>query len=478
MPRPSRTDATHDRRRVPGGGSDVTVHDIVERGLRCSRDAAVHRRRSGARRTPTWPTAPAAWPTSYGDRPRPPRRRVAAELPGVRRGGRRPACAPARRAWPSAIRLSADETAYILGHCGAGVLITTAELYGRLRDHRAAPADVEVCSSTARRPTRRRSPAPRPGSTCRVAARAELPRVHQRHHRPAEGRDPHAARPARVGHQHARLRAAPPRCDGRLRARHARLPRLRLQGRPGPRAPARRTSCCAASIQMPGRRDPRRGSDAHLPRADPRRAPARRRHAGRTRRSARCGRSPSAARPIAPDRFASAIDRLGPILTQIYGSTEVPHPVTVLQPGGLPAPRRRRAGHRGAPCDRGRHRRRPRRRGGARPRRAPDRGPARDGRLLRGRGGHRADVHAGGVLPLRGCRGHRPDRPRDLPRPGPRRRDQRRDERLPVRGRAGARRPSCGAPGSRRRWPGLGLGRGRRRLRTSRPTAARRRRTS
>ena len=36
--------------------------------------------------------------------------------------------------------------------------------------------------------------------------------------------------------------------------------------------------------------------------------------------------------PIAPERFSSAIDRLGPILTQIYGSTEVPHPVTVLQP--------------------------------------------------------------------------------------------------------------------------------------------------
>ena len=35
VPRPSPTDAGPDRRRAPGGGSDVTVRDVVERGLRC-----------------------------------------------------------------------------------------------------------------------------------------------------------------------------------------------------------------------------------------------------------------------------------------------------------------------------------------------------------------------------------------------------------------------------------------------------------
>jgi acyl-CoA synthetase (AMP-forming)/AMP-acid ligase II len=36
--------------------------------------------------------------------------------------------------------------------------------------------------------------------------------------------------------------------------------------------------------------------------------------------------------PIAPHVFREAVDSFGPILTQIYGSTEMPHPVTVLRP--------------------------------------------------------------------------------------------------------------------------------------------------
>jgi acyl-CoA synthetase (AMP-forming)/AMP-acid ligase II len=36
--------------------------------------------------------------------------------------------------------------------------------------------------------------------------------------------------------------------------------------------------------------------------------------------------------PIAPHIFREAVDSFGPILTQIYGSSEMPHPVTVLRP--------------------------------------------------------------------------------------------------------------------------------------------------
>jgi acyl-CoA synthetase (AMP-forming)/AMP-acid ligase II len=36
--------------------------------------------------------------------------------------------------------------------------------------------------------------------------------------------------------------------------------------------------------------------------------------------------------PIAPHVFRDAVDSFGPILTQIYGSSEMPHPVTVLRP--------------------------------------------------------------------------------------------------------------------------------------------------
>lgn len=36
--------------------------------------------------------------------------------------------------------------------------------------------------------------------------------------------------------------------------------------------------------------------------------------------------------PIAPQVFRAAVDSFGPILTQIYGSSEMPHPVTVLKP--------------------------------------------------------------------------------------------------------------------------------------------------
>jgi acyl-CoA synthetase (AMP-forming)/AMP-acid ligase II len=36
--------------------------------------------------------------------------------------------------------------------------------------------------------------------------------------------------------------------------------------------------------------------------------------------------------PIAPPVFARAIDDFGPILTQVYGSSEAPHPVTLLRP--------------------------------------------------------------------------------------------------------------------------------------------------
>ena len=36
--------------------------------------------------------------------------------------------------------------------------------------------------------------------------------------------------------------------------------------------------------------------------------------------------------PIAPQVFRSAVESFGPILTQIYGSSEMPHPVTVLRP--------------------------------------------------------------------------------------------------------------------------------------------------
>ena len=36
--------------------------------------------------------------------------------------------------------------------------------------------------------------------------------------------------------------------------------------------------------------------------------------------------------PISPQLFRSAVEAFGPILTQIYGSSEMPHPVTVLRP--------------------------------------------------------------------------------------------------------------------------------------------------
>src|SRR4029077_21255830 len=36
--------------------------------------------------------------------------------------------------------------------------------------------------------------------------------------------------------------------------------------------------------------------------------------------------------PIAPGVFRDAVSSFGPILTQIYGSAEMPHPVTVLRP--------------------------------------------------------------------------------------------------------------------------------------------------
>ena len=36
--------------------------------------------------------------------------------------------------------------------------------------------------------------------------------------------------------------------------------------------------------------------------------------------------------PISPQLFRSAVESFGPILTQIYGSSEMPHPVTVLRP--------------------------------------------------------------------------------------------------------------------------------------------------
>ena len=144
MPHPSRSDARHDRRRVPGGGSDVTVRDVVERGLRCfAANTAVidgDRRETYAELADrSGRLANVVTATGRG-------RPVAVWLPNcleyveadvacMRAGATRVAVGD---------RLSADETEYILGHCGAGVLITTAELYGRLRDNRAAPADVEV----------------------------------------------------------------------------------------------------------------------------------------------------------------------------------------------------------------------------------------------------------------------------------------------------------------------------------------------
>lgn len=36
--------------------------------------------------------------------------------------------------------------------------------------------------------------------------------------------------------------------------------------------------------------------------------------------------------PIAPSVFRTALDRFGPILVQVYGSTEAPHPITLLGP--------------------------------------------------------------------------------------------------------------------------------------------------
>ena len=36
--------------------------------------------------------------------------------------------------------------------------------------------------------------------------------------------------------------------------------------------------------------------------------------------------------PISPDSFRKAIDTFGPILTQIYGASEAPHPLTLLRP--------------------------------------------------------------------------------------------------------------------------------------------------
>jgi acyl-CoA synthetase (AMP-forming)/AMP-acid ligase II len=36
--------------------------------------------------------------------------------------------------------------------------------------------------------------------------------------------------------------------------------------------------------------------------------------------------------PISPTAFRRAIDRFGPILTQVYGSSEAPHPVTIMRP--------------------------------------------------------------------------------------------------------------------------------------------------
>jgi acyl-CoA synthetase (AMP-forming)/AMP-acid ligase II len=44
--------------------------------------------------------------------------------------------------------------------------------------------------------------------------------------------------------------------------------------------------------------------------------------------------------PISADAFRRAIERFGPILTQVYGSSEAPHPITILRPcdyGGVEA---------------------------------------------------------------------------------------------------------------------------------------------
>ena len=144
MPRPSPTDAGPDRRRVPGGGSDVTVRDVVERGLRCyaGRTAVV----DGERRATYGELAERSGRLANVVRGAGRGRPVAVWLPNcleyveadvacMRAGATRVAIGD---------RLSADETAYILEHCDAGVLITTAELYGRLRDHRAAPTGIEV----------------------------------------------------------------------------------------------------------------------------------------------------------------------------------------------------------------------------------------------------------------------------------------------------------------------------------------------
>ncbi len=179
--------------------------------------------------------------------------------------------------------------------------------------------------------------------------------------------------------------------------------------------------------------------------------------------------------PIAPQRLPGRrSSSFGPILTQIYGSSEMPHPVTVLQARGLYRARRSNAAERRT-CGlrrRRQDRRRVRRRG--RP------GP---GELLiagdQGMVGYWHDEaatqggdHRGRVLPVGRSRPRRLRRARDTAGSAARHGHLRRLEHLPVRGGASALRAPVGRAGRRGRRARHRVGRVRRRIRgcdTARP---------
>ena len=332
MPRPSPSDARHDRRRVPGGGSDVTVRDVVERGLRCfAANTAVidgERRetyadladRSGRLAnvvTATGSGRPVAvWLPNCLEY-------VEADVACMRAGATRVAVGD---------RLSADETEYILGHCGAGVLITTTELYGRLRDHRAAPAGIEVLlvdgapsyEEALARATARLDVAVSPLAPSYLAYTSGT-----------------TGRPKGAIHtQRGRLASATNMLACELRRLDATAVFAHVtpvsHGSGSKIVPALASGAANLVLRRfdpDGLADAIRGEGVThtflVPTLVGRLLDAGTRvdEALRSLRQITFGGS-----PIAPDRFASAIDRLGPILTQIYGSTEVPHPVTVLQP--------------------------------------------------------------------------------------------------------------------------------------------------
>ncbi len=157
-----------------------------------------------------------------------------------------------------------------------------------------------------------------------ASRRPELHPLHERHHRPPKGAT-HSQGGRAASPRHARRRAAPGTRTGDG-PRRAADPRQRLEGA---RVPDRRGGCNVVLGRFsPGLRRCRsdRGSDAHVPGADDD-AAARRRPRGRVAAaSSRPEQISFGGAPISAGAFRAAIQQFGPILTQVYGSSEAPAP--------------------------------------------------------------------------------------------------------------------------------------------------------